>query len=289
MIVFFQGRFVPESRAKVSIFDRSLLYGDGLFETIRILEGTPFRWRQHVERLERGAAFLGIGLPFSAQALAERTAELIRRTRMNDALLRITLSRGVGKRGYSPAGAAEPWLSLSLHPAPATGINEPAPWRLITSALRLPAHDPLAEHKTANKLRQVLARAEAEANGADDALLLNTRGAVAEATGANLFWIQGAKLWTPPLGSGALPGITRGVVAELCRQLRLDLAERPCLPRSLRRADGVFLSLSSVGIVEAVELDDVPLERSPITAHLHQAYRRLLVHETRSALAVGSL
>src|SRR4051812_28041460 len=117
MIVFFQGRFMPEAKAKVSIFDRSLLYGDGLFETVRILRGRPFRWRQHLERLSHGAEFLGIQLPFSPKALTQHSLELIRRNGLKSALLRITVSRGVGLRGYSPAGANQPWLSLSMHPA----------------------------------------------------------------------------------------------------------------------------------------------------------------------------
>src|SRR5579872_7032026 len=117
MIVFLNGQFVPEESAVVSVFDRGFLYGDGLFETIRIFKGKPFRWEQHLERLQRGAEFLKIKLPFSCTALPKFADELINKNQMPDALLRLTLSRGVGIRGYSPKGAEEPTVVMSLHPA----------------------------------------------------------------------------------------------------------------------------------------------------------------------------
>src|SRR6266478_2772949 len=104
MIVFLNGKFVLEDQAVVSVFDRSFLYGDGLFETMRVCRGRPFRWQQHLDRFARGAEFLRIRLPFSTDALHEFTRELVRQNDMPEALLRLTLSRGVGLRGYSPKG-----------------------------------------------------------------------------------------------------------------------------------------------------------------------------------------
>src|SRR2546421_6588682 len=119
MIVFLNGQFVPESQAVVSVFDRSFLYGDGLFETMRIRNGKPFRWAQHLDRLGQGAEFLKIKLPFAGAELQEFVAGLVRRNEMPEALLRLTLSRGVGVRGYSPKGAEQPLIAMSLHPIPA--------------------------------------------------------------------------------------------------------------------------------------------------------------------------
>ena len=116
MTVFLNGQFVPEAQATVSVFDRSFLYGDGLFETMLVSNGKPFRWPQHCERLERGAKFLGINIPFTRDALARFAAELIAANQMPEALLRLTLSRGVGVRGYSPKDADIPTLVMSLHP-----------------------------------------------------------------------------------------------------------------------------------------------------------------------------
>ncbi len=105
MIVFFNGAFVPEDEAVVSVFDRGFLYGDGLFETLRLYRGKPFRWDQHIERLQRGAEFLNIRLPFSPDQLRGPVEELVQKNGMSEAVLRIVLSRGGGKRGYSPKGA----------------------------------------------------------------------------------------------------------------------------------------------------------------------------------------
>src|SRR5262249_6212778 len=141
MIVFLNGKFVPEEQALVSVFDRSFLYGDGLFETCLVCNGKPFRWNQHLERLQRGADFLRIRVPFTAAELGTFAEQLLQENRTKDALLRLTLSRGVGVRGYSPRGADSPFLVVSLHPfAGLCSVQMPA-WRLGTSSFRLPAQE----------------------------------------------------------------------------------------------------------------------------------------------------
>src|ERR1700722_1657657 len=167
MLVFLNGQFVPETQATVSVFDRSFLYGDGLFETMRVFHGKPFCWAEHLERLQRGAAFLKIKIPFAPDELSRYASELIERNQMPEALLRLTLSRGTGKRGYSPSGADHPTLVMSLHPAPHAASQPPPVWRAITASCRLPANEALAQFKTCNKLPQILARAEADAANAD--------------------------------------------------------------------------------------------------------------------------
>ena len=294
MLIFLNGQFVPEEQAVVSVFDRSFLYGDGLFETLRVFNGKPFRWAQHLERLEHGAEFLKIKLPFPGDALRGFVEQLISRNQMPDALLRVTLSRGVGVRGYSPAGAENPTLVMSLHPA---AINEPgradlpvgrdAPqrvptlkWKLIASSFRIPANEPLAQYKTCNKLPQILARAEADAAGADEALLLNTDGFVVEAASSNLFWIGGDTVCTPPLACGILAGVTRAVVLEICDSLGVKAHEASVTADELKRRDGVFLSLSSLGVVEAESLDALALKQSPLTGRIRLAYGNLVRAET---------
>ena len=273
MIVFLNGKFVPEEQALVSVFDRAFLYGDGLFETMRVVNGKPFRWWDHMERLRKGGDFLGIKIPFGCKSLEKFAAELIAQNKMPDALMRLTVSRGIGPRGYSPKGADKPTLVMTMHPAP----NKPAlPWKLHIASQRLPVSDKLAQFKTANKLAQVLARAEADAAGADEALLLNTDGHVVEGASSNLFWIEGKTVCTPPLTDGLLAGVTRAVTMEICQSLSLSLAERAVTPEQLRRADGVFLTLSSIGVAEATALDGSPLATSPIAADIHRAYEKLL-------------
>ncbi len=278
MLVFLNGQLVPEERAVVSVFDRGFLYGDGLFETMHIYRGKPFRWEQHFERLQRGAAFLKIKLPHSSEALRRFADELIAKNNMPDALLRVTLSRGVGVRGYSPKGAENPTLVMSLHPAPKNN-DEVLHWKLITSSHRLPANEPLAQFKTCNKLAQILARAEADAAGADEALLLNTDGFVVEGASSNLFWIDGDTVCTPPLAAGILPGVTRGVVLEICEQLSLKTREANITIEELKKADAIFVSLSSLGIVEAASLDNDPCRHSPLSLKISHAYEELVARE----------
>jgi branched-chain amino acid aminotransferase len=276
VIVFINGNLLPEAQATVSVFDRSFLYGDGLFETLRVVNGKPFRWWDHMERLRKGGDFLGIKIPFGCKSLEKSAIDLIAQNKMPDALLRITVSRGVGLRGYSPKGADKPTLVMTLHAAPATPDAAPACWKLHTASLRLPAGDPLACFKTANKLAQVLARAEADAAGADEALLLNTDGHIVEGASSNLFWIEGRTVLTPPLTEGLLAGVTRSATIEMCRRLSYPFAERFVTPEQLRRADGVFLTLSSYGVVEAIALDGESLSRSSVVAAMRHEYERLL-------------
>ena len=273
MLVFLNGDFVAEEKAVVSVFDRSFLYGDGLFETLRVYGGKPFCWPQHLERLQRGAEFLKLRIPFGPEELLRSVGQLVARNRMPEALLRITLSRGVGPRGYSPKAAIQPVLVMSTHPVPQTDSENPPQWRLATTSVRLLAEEPLAQFKTCNKLPQILARAEAESQGADEGLLLNTNGDVVEAATSNLFWINNDVVGTPPLASGILPGVTRAVVLDICRDIGVPAKETRILPVAISHSDGVFLSTSSVGVIEALSLDGRALRRSPLVARICAEYQ----------------
>jgi branched-chain amino acid aminotransferase len=265
MIVFLNGRFVPEEQALVSVFDRS------------------FRWDQHMERLGHGAEFLKLKLPFTVSALQSSAKQLIAQNRMRDGLMRVTVSRGVGLRGYSPKGANQPTVVMSLHPfvdGLMEGRTRECNWKLVTASFRLPSNERVAQFKTCNKLSQILARAEADAAGADEALLLNTDGFVVEGASSNLFWIEEGVVCTPPLPSGILAGVTRAVVLELCSKLQLQAHEACAHPEQLKRADGVFVSLSSMGVVPAESLDGSQMRSSPVIEKLRTAYDELVRHET---------
>jgi branched-subunit amino acid aminotransferase/4-amino-4-deoxychorismate lyase len=195
--------------------------------------------------------------------------------------LRLTLSRGIGQRGYSPKGANQPSLVMSLHPSPA-GVTQDLPrWRLVTSSVRLPANEPLAQFKTCNKLPQIMARTEADAIGAEEALLLNTDGFVVEASSSNLFWIEGDTVCTPPLASGILAGVTRAVIFEICQSLGFAVREASVTPDQLAKSGGIFLSLSSVGIAEGVSLDGQALSQSTHVKKLSEQYWSLVRAESR--------
>jgi len=283
MMVFLNGQFVPEAEAKVSVFDRSFLYGDALFETLLVRNGIPFRWHQHWSRLLKGADFLKLTLSYEESTLLIHARELIALNQSPNCLLRLHLSRGVGVRGYSAKGADQPLLILSTHPAPVIDTNNPPAWKLATCSLRIQAGSPLTQSKHANRLLQVLAKTEAEALKADDALLLSSDNSVVETSSANLFWTDGELLFTPPLSTGALNGITRQIVFELCQSLRIGIHERPVTTQVLQQSQGVFATLSSLGIVEITEIDKTDIRKgSPLFENLRRAYWALLAKETAS-------
>ena len=279
MFVFLNGQFVPEAEAVVSVNDRGFLYGDGLFETTRVFNGRPFRLAQHLERLVRGADYLKIRLPFSPKELDRFAAQLIEKNSMPDAILRVTLTRGPGERGYTPTAANTPALVMALHAAVPLDPVKPPQWKLATSTHCLLASDALASFKTGSKLLQVVARMEAEAGGTDEALLLNTNGEVAEAAGANVFWVYDGKICTVPTGRGVLPGITRAVILEICEGLGLPTNKRVIKPEALRRADGIFLSQSALGVISITSLDGEPVPQSPLVQKIFQTYCEMLAKE----------
>jgi len=274
VLVFLNGQFLPEAQAVVPVNDRGFLLGDGLFETMRVAGGRPFRFARHLDRLARGAEFLKIKLPFTPDELEKFAGRLIEQNKMPDAILRLTLTRGPGGRGYAPDGKGKPTVVITLHPAP---LENPAGWSLITSSFRVPAGDPLAAFKTTSKILHVMARAEAAERGADEALLLNTNGEVAETAGGNLFWVHDDTICTVPAERGILPGVTRAAVLEICQALGLQTGERAVKLAALKNSGGIFITQSVFGVVPVAKFDGAPVRPSPLVDQIARAYRKMLV------------
>jgi aminodeoxychorismate lyase len=274
MTIFLNGHFVPEAEALIPVNDRGFMYGDGLFETVRVVNGRPFRLAQHLERMTRGADFLKIKPPFAPKELQQFAEQLIEQNQMPEAILRVTLTRGPGKRGYTPKAEGNPTVVMTLHAAPSseTAVH----WSLITSSFHVLAADPLSSFKTLNKLTHVMARAEAVARDADEALLINTNGEVAETASGNLFWVYDDKICTTPTGRGVLPGITRAVVLEICQALGLPTNKRVIKPEALRNSEGIFVTQSALGIVPVATFDGEPIAPSPLVDQIYSAYRESL-------------
>jgi len=280
MLVFLNGKFLPAAKAVVSVYDRGFMYGDGLFETMRVVNGRPFRLAQHLERLVRGADFLKIKLPFTPKEIQQAAAQLIEKNALPDTVLRVTLTRGPGERGYSPAGAEKPTLLLTLQPSPPTLADGTRQWSLITSAFRIPVGGTMASLKTTSKILNVVARAEARERGADEALLLNTNGEVAETAGGNIFWIFQNRVCTVPTGRGVLPGITRAVVLEICQTLGLETSKRVIKPQQLHNAEGVFITQSVLGLVPVASFDGEAVAPAPLVDQLAGAYHEMMLRES---------
>src|SRR5271170_151236 len=274
MLVFLNGHFLPEAQAVVPVNDRGFLLGDGLFETLRVVNGKPFRFAQHMERMTRGADFLKIKPPFAPRELEKFAVQLIEQNKLPDAILRVTLTRGAGERGYNFNGECKPTLAMALHAAPP--LENSVEWNLITSSFRIPAADPLSSFKTTSKILQIMARAEAKEKGADEALLVNTNGEVAETASGNLFWIYEDKICTVPTGRGVLPGITRAVVLEICQSLGLETNKRVIKPEALRNSEGIFITQSALGIIPVSVFDGETVAPSPLTDQIAQAYNEML-------------
>jgi branched-subunit amino acid aminotransferase/4-amino-4-deoxychorismate lyase len=276
MIVFLNGHFLPEAQAVVPLNDRGFLLGDGLFETVRVVNGRPFRLAQHLERLSRGADFLKIKSPFAPKEIQRIAGELIEKNHLHEALLRVTLTRGPGERGYSFNGDSKPTVAMTLHAAPPP--DNQIEWNLITSSFRIPASDPISSFKTTSKILHVMARAEAKEKGADEALLINTNGEVAETASGNLFWVYQEKICTVPTGRGVLPGITRAVVLEICQTMGLPVNKRVIKPEALRNSEGIFVTQSTLGIVPVSVFDGEPVKPSPLVDQIAQAYNETLTN-----------
>jgi len=274
MLVFLNGQFLPEAQAVVPVNDRGFLLGDGLFETMRVVGGKPFRFAQHLERMTRGADFLKIKPPFAPKELEKFARRLIGENKQPEAILRVTLTRGPDERGYKFNGGSKPTVVMTLHAAPPEHSTE---WNLVTSSFRIPAADPLSSFKTTSKILNVMARAEAVEKGADEAVLVNTNGEVAETAGGNLFWVYEDKICTVPTGRGVLPGITRAIVLEICQSLGLQTNKRVIKPEALRNSEGIFVTQSALGIVPVSVFDGEPVALSPLVDQIAQAYNEMLI------------
>jgi len=263
-IAWIEGRIVPAREARIPILDHGFLFGDGIFEGIRVTPAGIFRLGDHLVRLATAARAVGIGLPGGLERMREVACETTRAWGARAGYLRLIVTRGVGALGIDPASCPMPGLVCIA--AAAVGLAPDKQARgvdLITSSLRRPAADMLDPRvKSLNYLNNALAKREANLRGADDALVLNGQGRVAEASATNVFVIRGDRLETPPPNDGALEGITRKTVLELGETLGFRVRECSLGRFDLFGADAVFLTGTRAGLVPVGSLDGSVLDRS---------------------------
>lgn len=277
--IFLNGKIVEGTDSHLSAIDRGFLYGDGLFETIRTYNRKPFRLEDHVVRLSNSARFLEIPFDYTVQQISEMLEELLIRNDLNDAYVRITLSRGAGVNGFFPADKSAPTFIVYTKPLVSypsslyeTGMS------LITSSIRRSTTCPISKHKTLNFLTNYIIKKEATEHAAHDAVILNTNDYVTECTVSNIFIVEGRTVLTPPVNACILPGITRKVVLELCKAKDISASEELFNLKKILGADEVFITNSIVEIMPVSRIDGKPIgEGIPgtITKLLQDEYKAL--------------
>ncbi|MBN2352943.1 MAG: branched-chain-amino-acid transaminase [Spirochaetales bacterium] len=271
--------------AKISVFDHGLLYGDGVFEGIRVYRGRPFRLQAHLDRLFAGARAMRLEVPETAARIAELINGMIESDGRREAYIRLVVTRGAGDLGLNPRTCPRPSLviildDISLYPREfyEQGIT------LCTASWRRPPADCLNPRiKSLNYLNNVLAKIEANDRGCHEALILNKEGLVAECTADNVFYAERGRLFTPDLSAGALEGVTRGAVLELAASLGIEAAERRVNLYDLYAADECFLTGTGAELVPAVEIDGRAVGAArpgPIFARIREAFARLVEEES---------
>lgn len=287
--IFLNGELVRSPAARVSALDRGLLYGYGLFETMRSYGGQVFRLEEHYRRLCEGASRLAIDVPLSLPRLGEAVEAVLKRNHLTDAYLRLTLT--AGPLPDAAGAAADTAVVLFAKPL---ADYPPALYRrgmaVLISSFRRNETSPLCRVKTLNYLDNLLAREDARRRGADEAILLNTRGLVAEGSASNLFLVQEGRLLTPAVESGALPGITRQAVLDLAAAAGLEAMQSEVELSAFRDASEVFLTGSVLEVMPLTSLDGRPVgsgRPGPVTQRLRRLYRELTLRETSAGRTTG--
>ncbi len=277
-MIYFNGSLVPEEEAKVSVFDRGFLYGDGLFETMRAYRGKVFRLEEHLQRLFHSAQIISLPIPKTLKELEEAVYATLKANKLKDAYLRLTVSRGEGERGLDLPLSPRPNIIIVAKPLP----HYPKRWyeeglRAVVVKERREKDSALSRIKSLNYLPNILAKLEAKEKGADEGIMLNRDGYLTEATVSNIFLISQGKLLTPSLKSGPLPGITRKTVIELAPALKLEVSEREIKLSELMEAEEAFLTNSLREVVPLTQVNGGPIGQGRPgkgTKAIAQAYSR---------------
>ena len=281
-LVYINGEYFPKAQAKISVFDHGLLYGDGVFEGIRAYNGVVFKLKEHVDRLYGSAHPLMLKIPLTKEQIIEAVLETLRRNKLRDAYVRLVVTRGEGDLGLDPRKCPKATVfiiagAIVLHgnEAKTKGITS-----LISWVRRHPVDATSHEIKSLNYLNSVMAKIEANAAGADEAICLDKSGFVSEGVGENLFIVKNGKIFTPPVCSGALPGITAQVAARLASELNFEVIESNITPYQLFNADEAFFTGTAAEIVPIREVNKRQIGNGapgPVTRLLIDAFEKVVL------------
>ena len=284
MLIWLDGHLVPREQATVSVFDHGLLYGDGVFEGVRVYNRRIFRLDAHLDRLYASARALALTIPLDRAAMAKAVEDTVRANQRDDAYIRLIVTRGTGELGIDPRTCPTPRIIIivaDVHVYPrelyAAGI------KVITSATRQVSHESVDPRiKSLNYLKNVLAKIDAQQAGASEAIMLSAEGFVAECTADNLFVVQRGAVLTPSPQDGALEGITRGAVLALAAEAGITAREARLTRFDVYTADECFVTGTGAELMPVVMADGRAIGSGtpgPVTERIGDAYRQLVRKE----------
>lgn len=282
--IYLNGEFVTKEDAKVSVYDHGFLYGDGIFEGIRIYDGNIFKCKEHLDRLYDSAKSIMLDIPLSQNEMEEALAETLRRNDMRDGYIRLVVSRGPGNLGLDPKRCPSAWVIIIVEQL---AIYSEEAYRngLVSVSVSQRRNIPDALNpkiKSLNYLNNILVKIQANLAGVGEAIMLNSQGYVAEGSSDNIFIIKKGVVYTPPCYVGALEGITRGAIMELCGKLGYPLKEEPFTLHDVYVADEVFFTGTAAEVIAVREVDGRTIgsgQAGPITTHLLQEFRKMVTED----------
>ncbi|MDY8025875.1 branched-chain-amino-acid transaminase [Paenibacillus polymyxa] len=279
--IYLDGQHVTKENAKVSVYDHGFLYGDGIFEGIRIYNGNIFKCKEHLERLYDSAKSIQLNIPLSPDEMLEAMAETIRLNEMRNGYIRLVVSRGAGNLGLDPLRCAKASViiiveQLAIYPEEAylTGL------KTISVSQRRNIPDALnPKIKSLNYLNNILVKIQSNYAGVGEAIMLNSHGYVTEGSADNIFIVKNGVLYTPPCYLGALEGITRNAIIDLCAKLGYSLKEQPFTLHDVYVADEVFFTGTAAEVIAAYEVDGRTIGSGvagPVTLELLAEFRKIV-------------
>jgi len=278
--VYINGKLYDKPDAKISVYDHGLLYGDGVFEGIRVYSAKVFRLKEHVDRLWDSARHIGLEIPLSREQMVEAVLDTVKANNKIDGYIRLIVTRGAGTLGLDPRKTSDPQIiiivdDITMYP---TELYDNGMEIVTAATIRNHPNATNPRIKSLNYLNNILAKMEGIRAGCQEALMLNHKGEVSEATDDNVFIVKRGVLLTPPIDAGILEGITRNAVMELAKQASVPVKEQSLTRHDVYAADECFLTGTAAEVIAVVKCDGRPIGNGkvgPITRQLRERFMQL--------------
>jgi branched-chain amino acid aminotransferase len=280
-LIYLNGEFVTKENAKISVYDHGFLYGDGIFEGIRIYNGNIFKCKEHLDRLYDSAKSIMLDIMLSYEEMEQALVETVRRSGLRNGYIRLVVSRGTGNLGLDPRRCPKPNVIIIVEQLAIYNEEDYVNGlKIVSVSTRRNIPDALnPKIKSLNYLNNILVKIQANLAGVGEALMLNAQGYVAEGSGDNIFIVKNGVITTPPSYIGALEGITRGAIIDICKKIGYTIKEEPFTLHDVYVADEVFLTGTAAEVIAVREVDARTIgsgKAGPITTHLLKEFREIV-------------